>query len=67
MNEENEQKNYKRMLDQLSCKHEWENEEYDPDLFDGMDRWYYTCRLCGKRQISFQRLVLKVKTLENKK
>lgn len=38
-----------------TCKHEWQEPIYDPDLFDGMDKWYVTCKLCGKKIISYQK------------
>ena len=35
------------------CEHEWGDPVYDPDLFDGIDRWSYTCIHCGKKEISY--------------
>jgi hypothetical protein len=38
-----------------NCNHEWEEPVYDPDLFDGSDRWFITCKLCGKKIMSFDK------------
>ncbi len=37
------------------CNHEWDEPIYDPDLFDGIDRWFIVCKLCGKKVMSFQK------------
>ena len=39
---------------QESCDHEWLKPIYTPDLFDGVNKWFTTCKLCGKKLTLFQ-------------
>ena len=34
---------------QKKCHHEWNEPVLDPDIFDGINRWTYTCKLCAKK------------------
>ena len=48
------------------CNHEWNKPVYDPDLFDGIDRWYVTCKLCGKKIMSFHEIDVESLTMKKK-
>ena len=46
------------------CNHEWSEPVYDPDLFDGIDRWYTVCKLCGEKVMSFNESDIKMLTMK---
>lgn len=49
---------------QRECKHEWDNPVYEPNLFDGAERWILTCKLCGQKIISFNNIELPDKSIK---
>ncbi len=36
------------------CNHVWNNPICEPDLFDGINIWVSSCKLCGKKITLFE-------------